>query len=120
MGTCSYVLTGTEQGMTETFGTTCHGAVRVPSRPRLIRWSMFSFTRLSLDVSSRDFLSDSCLGSGSRSLPGEVPQEPGLPGRPGQARRQGHRHPSGVPQTGHGGGEKSSEDKTRIVSLLMF
>lgn len=29
MGTCSYVLTGTEQGMTETFGTTCHGAVRV-------------------------------------------------------------------------------------------
>lgn len=28
MGTCSYVLTGTEQGMTETFGTTCHGAVR--------------------------------------------------------------------------------------------
>uniref|UniRef100_A0A8C7N5L8 RNA-splicing ligase RtcB homolog n=1 Tax=Oncorhynchus kisutch TaxID=8019 RepID=A0A8C7N5L8_ONCKI len=29
MGTCSYVLTGTEQGMTETFGTTCHGAVRL-------------------------------------------------------------------------------------------
>ena len=28
MGTCSYVLTGTEQGMMETFGTTCHGAVR--------------------------------------------------------------------------------------------
>ena len=27
MGTCSYVLTGTEQGMKETFGTTCHGAV---------------------------------------------------------------------------------------------
>lgn len=27
MGTCSYVLTGTEQGMVETFGTTCHGAV---------------------------------------------------------------------------------------------
>lgn len=27
MGTCSYVLTGTEQGMNETFGTTCHGAV---------------------------------------------------------------------------------------------
>ena len=24
---CSYVLTGTEQGMQETFGTTCHGAV---------------------------------------------------------------------------------------------
>lgn len=28
MGTCSYVLTGTEQGMQETFGSTCHGAVR--------------------------------------------------------------------------------------------
>jgi tRNA-splicing ligase RtcB len=27
MGTCSYVLTGTQQGMTETFGSTCHGAV---------------------------------------------------------------------------------------------
>lgn len=27
MGTCSYVLTGTEQGMRETFGSTCHGAV---------------------------------------------------------------------------------------------
>ena len=27
MGTCSYVLTGTEQGMQETFGSTCHGAV---------------------------------------------------------------------------------------------
>lgn len=32
MGTCSYVLTGTEQGMTETFGTTCHGAVRQEHR----------------------------------------------------------------------------------------
>jgi hypothetical protein len=29
MGTCSYVLTGTEQGMQETFGSTCHGAVSV-------------------------------------------------------------------------------------------
>lgn len=27
MGTCSYVLTGTERGMQETFGSTCHGAV---------------------------------------------------------------------------------------------
>ena len=27
MGTCSYVLTGTEHGMQETFGSTCHGAV---------------------------------------------------------------------------------------------
>ena len=35
MGTCSYVLTGTEQGMTETFGTTCHGAVSYENRSSL-------------------------------------------------------------------------------------
>ena len=29
MGTCSYVLTGTQTGMENTFGTTCHGAVSV-------------------------------------------------------------------------------------------
>ena len=34
MGTCSYVLTGTEQGMTETFGSTCHGAGRALSRAK--------------------------------------------------------------------------------------
>lgn len=32
MGTCSYVLTGTEKGMRETFGSTCHGAGRALSR----------------------------------------------------------------------------------------
>lgn len=34
MGTCSYVLTGTEKGMEETFGTTCHGAGRAQSRTK--------------------------------------------------------------------------------------
>lgn len=34
MGTCSYILTGTEQGMTETFGSTCHGAGRALSRAK--------------------------------------------------------------------------------------
>lgn len=34
MGTCSYVLTGTEKGMTQTFGTTCHGAGRALSRAK--------------------------------------------------------------------------------------
>ena len=34
MGTCSYVLTGTERGMEETFGTTCHGAGRALSRAK--------------------------------------------------------------------------------------
>lgn len=32
MGTCSYILTGTEKGMQETFGSTCHGAGRAKSR----------------------------------------------------------------------------------------
>lgn len=32
MGTCSYVLTGTEKGMEQTFGSTCHGAGRSCSR----------------------------------------------------------------------------------------
>ena len=34
MGTCSYVLTGTEKGMRETFGSTCHGAGRAASRAK--------------------------------------------------------------------------------------
>ncbi|XP_062522242.1 RNA-splicing ligase RtcB homolog [Corticium candelabrum] len=34
MGTCSYVLTGTVQGMSDTFGTTCHGAGRALSRTK--------------------------------------------------------------------------------------
>lgn len=37
MGTCSYVLTGTEQGMKKTFGTTCHGAGRALSRAKARR-----------------------------------------------------------------------------------
>jgi tRNA-splicing ligase RtcB len=32
MGTCSYVLVGTEQAMEETFGSSCHGAGRAKSR----------------------------------------------------------------------------------------
>lgn len=32
MGTCSYVLVGTEQAMKETFGSCCHGAGRAMSR----------------------------------------------------------------------------------------
>jgi len=32
MGTCSYVLVGTERAMRETFGSTCHGAGRSMSR----------------------------------------------------------------------------------------
>ncbi|GMH63209.1 hypothetical protein TrLO_g13819 [Triparma laevis f. longispina] len=34
MGTCSYVLAGTQKGMDETFGSTCHGAGRAQSRAK--------------------------------------------------------------------------------------
>ena len=34
MGTCSYVLTGTQKGMEETWGSTCHGAGRAFSRAK--------------------------------------------------------------------------------------
>ncbi|KAI3384739.1 hypothetical protein SNEBB_004692 [Seison nebaliae] len=37
MGTCSYVLTGTEKGMQQTFGSTCHGAGRALSRAKARR-----------------------------------------------------------------------------------
>jgi len=37
MGTASYVLTGTQKAMEETFGSTCHGAGRVMSRGAALR-----------------------------------------------------------------------------------
>lgn len=37
MGTCSYILHGTEQGMAETFGSACHGAGRNMSREQAKR-----------------------------------------------------------------------------------
>ncbi|EDV29731.1 uncharacterized protein TRIADDRAFT_18395 [Trichoplax adhaerens] len=37
MGTCSFVMTGTSQGMSETYGTTCHGAGRALSRAKARR-----------------------------------------------------------------------------------
>lgn len=37
MGTGSYILTGTQKAMQETFGSTCHGAGRVLSRKAAIR-----------------------------------------------------------------------------------
>ena len=37
MGTCSYVLRGTEKGMTETFGSAVHGAGRMMSRQQAKR-----------------------------------------------------------------------------------
>ena len=37
MGTSSYILAGTEQGMKETWGSSCHGAGRVMSRTEALR-----------------------------------------------------------------------------------
>ncbi|UCH01171.1 MAG: RtcB family protein [Deltaproteobacteria bacterium] len=37
MGTCSYVLAGSQKAMEETFGSTCHGAGRVLSRKQAIK-----------------------------------------------------------------------------------
>jgi len=37
MGTCSYVLVGTETAMRETWGSTCHGAGRVMSRNQALK-----------------------------------------------------------------------------------
>jgi tRNA-splicing ligase RtcB len=37
MGTCSYVLVGTGQAMSETFGSVCHGAGRTMSRSQALR-----------------------------------------------------------------------------------
>lgn len=39
MGTGSYVLVGTEKGMEETFGSSCHGAGRVKSRTQALKAS---------------------------------------------------------------------------------
>jgi tRNA-splicing ligase RtcB (3'-phosphate/5'-hydroxy nucleic acid ligase) len=40
MGTCSYILKGTEKGMQETFGSACHGAGRAMSRQQAKgKWS---------------------------------------------------------------------------------
>ena len=37
MGTASYVCKGTAEAMTQTFGSTCHGAGRVMSRAQALR-----------------------------------------------------------------------------------
>jgi len=39
MGTGSYVLAGTQRAMTETFGSSCHGAGRVKSRTQALKQS---------------------------------------------------------------------------------
>ena len=50
MGTCSYVLLGTEKGMAETFGSTCHGAGRASSRAKSRRNLSYEDVLASLDA----------------------------------------------------------------------
>ncbi|XP_061618651.1 RNA-splicing ligase RtcB homolog isoform X3 [Phyllopteryx taeniolatus] len=49
--------------------------------------------------------------AGSCSVPGQISPQSGLPGRAGPAGRQRHRHPSGVPQTGHGRGSRVVQER---------
>jgi len=49
MGTCSFLLVGTDLAMKETFGTTCHGAGRVKSRSEAIRTVNFTDLMNSLE-----------------------------------------------------------------------
>ncbi|MEA1924887.1 MAG: RtcB family protein [Candidatus Altiarchaeota archaeon] len=51
MGTASYVLVGTERGLDETFGSTCHGAGRVMSRRKAIK--SFQGSKLERELESR-------------------------------------------------------------------
>lgn len=52
MGTCSYVLTGTDQAMKETFGSTCHGAVSISERFLFIKLSNDTYTKSKLPLGS--------------------------------------------------------------------
>lgn len=49
MGTCSYVLSGTQKGMDETFGSTCHGAGRAQSRAKSRRQLSYTDVLENLD-----------------------------------------------------------------------
>lgn len=50
MGTCSYILTGTERGMAKTFGSTCHGAGRAASRNKTRRTLRYEDVLANLDA----------------------------------------------------------------------
>ena len=54
MGTCSYVLVGTEKAMESSFGSTCHGAGRAMSRSKAKR--MIRGDRLKKELEGRGIL----------------------------------------------------------------
>lgn len=69
MGTCSYILKGTQKGMEETFGSACHGAGRVMSRQQAKkRWMGRDLVRE---------LEDGGIVIRGHSLPGVAEEAPG-------------------------------------------
>jgi tRNA-splicing ligase RtcB len=54
MGTASYLLSGTERAMEESFGSTCHGSGRVLSRSKAIH--QFSSASIVSDLRKRGIL----------------------------------------------------------------
>lgn len=65
MGTASYILAGRKESMTETFGSSCHGAGRVMSRHQALRDIPFSKTlgemekkKIEIRVRSRKLVSE--------------------------------------------------------------
>jgi tRNA-splicing ligase RtcB len=69
MGTCSYILKGTEKGMEETFGSACHGAGRVMSRQQAKkRWMGRDLVK---DLESKG------IAIRGHSLPGVAEEAPG-------------------------------------------
>lgn len=70
MGTSSFILLGTETGLSETFGSTAHGAGRVMSRHQAHQ--EFDAEKVRSDLSKKDIVLK------SRSLKGIVEEAPGV------------------------------------------
>jgi len=69
MGRYSFVLTGTQQAMTETFGSTCHGAGRLMSRHQAIKMSQGR--NIAAELGQKDIL---VMGQSRRTLEEEIPE----------------------------------------------
>ena len=69
MGTGSYVLTGTERAMQETFGSTCHGAGRVMSRTQAVKASRGR--AIKKEMAARGVL---VVSTGKATLAEEIPE----------------------------------------------
>ena len=69
MATGSYVMVGTEKAMTETFGSTCHGAGRVMSRTQAVKASRGR--AIKKEMSERGVL---VLSTGKGTLAEEIPE----------------------------------------------